>query len=133
MAQKPVPTALAMVICDTVIDDVRTKKKSLVGLFNNISASKVPACHPQLNVYVALTEGHGDYEAELRCINLDDNNIVGGTKGPLKFMSPQQIVEFNFEICNLCLPKYGNYRFDFICSDQLVISRKFHVTSTENK
>ena len=131
MQQKPIPIAIAMVICDMVIEDVRTRKKSLVGLFNNISTSKVPVTHPRLNVYIALTEGRGDYDAELRCINLDDNEIVGGMKGPLKFVSPQQIVEFNFEICNFVLPRYGNYRFDFLCSDRLVISRKFHLTPTK--
>lgn len=130
---KPKPIALAMVICDMVIDDVLTRKKSLVGLFNNIYTSKVPTIHPRLNVYISLTEGYGDYDAELRCVNLDDNKTVGGMKGPLKFINPQQIIEFNFEIGNLVLPQYGNYRFDFLCNNELVISRKFNVTPTKKK
>ena len=41
MVDKPSPIPLTMVICDTVIDDRKTGKKSLIGLFNNINADRV--------------------------------------------------------------------------------------------
>ena len=47
------PHLNAMLICDTVITEVGTNKKSLIGLFENISASSFPA-YPSLSVFVNL-------------------------------------------------------------------------------
>jgi len=127
MAQKPNPIALAMVVCDTVIDDRKTGKKSVIGMFNNITVSKVPALHPRLNIFISMTEGNGDYTCKLQCIYVDENSPVAELGGPIVFKNPQQIIEFNFELCGLPLPKYGTYRFDFYCNDIIVISRKFTV------
>lgn len=129
MTQKPIPKPLAMIICDTVIHDRKTGKKSLINMFDNINATKVPCIHNRLNVYVSLTEGHNDYNGMLRCIYEDENKTVGELRGPIVFKTPHQIVEFNFEIAGLSIPKHGNYRFDFYCDNELVISRKFKVSS----
>lgn len=126
MSNKPVPIPLVMAICDTVIEDKLTGKKSLIGLFNNINAKSVPTVHPGLNVYVALTEGNGSYEGKLRC--LVDNDRVLEIGGPLTFKHPHQIVEWNFSLRNLPLPKFGEYRLELLCDEKLVISRKFKVS-----
>ena len=128
MANKPIPLPLAMVICDTVIEDKKTGKKSLIGIFNNINVKKVPCVHPGLNVFISLTEGNGDYIAKLKCIYADKDEAIVELKGSIKFVNPHQITEFNFEISGLKLPEYGNYRFEFFCNEQLVISRKFKLS-----
>lgn len=126
MSNKPVPIPLAMVICDTVIEDKLTGKKSLIGLFNNITAKNVPTAHPSLNVYIILTEGNGSYEGKLRCL-VEDNPVLE-IGGPLTFKHPHQIAEWNFSLRNLPLPKFGDYRFELLCDGKLVISRKFKVS-----
>ena len=126
MPAKPNPIPLAMIICDLVIEDRLTGKKSLIGLFDDITAKKVPTTHSSLNVYVALTEGHGSYEIKLKC--LAESDVVLELGGPVLFKNPHQIVEWNFTLRNLHLPKYGKYRFDLLCNDKLVISKKFKVS-----
>ena len=125
MAEKPSPIPLSMVICDTVIEDKITGKKSLIGLFNNINARKVPAVHPSLSVYISLTEGVGSYDGKLRCIF--GNKPIIELGGPIVFKSPHQIAEWNFSIRGLPLPSYGEYRFELLCDGKLVIARKFKV------
>lgn len=127
MTNKPKLIALAMIVCDMVIDDRKTGKKSLIGMFNNITAAKVPSIHPRLNVFISLTEGNGEYAGKLRCSYVNENKPVAEIGGPISFKNPQQIIEFNFELRGLPLIKYGNYRFDFLCNDELLISRKFTV------
>ena len=36
------PVPLAMILCDSVIIDQRTDKKSLIGIFSNIAAESFP-------------------------------------------------------------------------------------------
>lgn len=127
MAKKPVPSPLAMIVCDAVIDDRRTAKKSIIGMFNNIHTSKVPAIHPKLNVFLALTEGHGDYNCLLQCVSEDGGKRVFHMEGPIRFQNPHQIVDFNFEIAGIIFPNYGEYRFEFLCEGKLVIARKIRI------
>lgn len=125
---KPKPTPLAMIICDTVIEDRLTGKKSLIGIFNNISVQKFPCQHPTLNVFFALTEGIGEYKGCLRCVKLDTNEAIMNLNGPLPFPNRLATVEFNFELKNVVFPSEGQYIFELLCDEQLVISRKFIVS-----
>ena len=119
---------LSMVRCDTVIEDKRTGKKSLVGLFNNITVAKAPCTHPRLNVFISLTEGNGDYVGRLRCIKEGDEQEIFAMEGQVRFSNPRQILEYNFEIIGMAFPDFGNYRFEFLCNNELVIARKFMVS-----
>lgn len=123
----PPPKILAFVICDSVIDDRATGKKSLIGLFNNISAKVFPCVHSILHVFVGLTEGHGEYQCSLTCIKDDGSKKVLNLSGPLKFNNPLDVAEVNFEIRGIVFPEPGVYRFEFNCDDVPVISRKFQV------
>lgn len=124
---KPLPTALAMIICDDTIEDRTTGKKTLVGLFNNIMAKTCPFRHPEMNIFMVLTNGHGDYTARLKCLKEDDQPVVD-LSGHIHFPDPNAIVEFNFELLGLAFPFYGIYRFQFYCDDRPLISRKFMVS-----
>jgi hypothetical protein len=133
MADKPRPEALAFIICDTVIDDRATNKKSLIGLFNNIYANNFPCRHSVINVFLSLTKGHGDYECSLLCVKDDESQKIVQLSGPLKFNNPLSVVEVKFEIRGMVLPEPGIYRFDFLCGDVPVVSRKFKVIPLERK
>jgi len=133
MAEKPRPKALAFIICDTVIDDKATNKKSLIGLFNNISAYTFPCRYPVINVFLSLTEGHGDYECSLICVKDDESRVIVKLSGSLKFNNPLSVVEAKFEIRGMILPEPGMYRFDFLCGNVPVVSRKFKVIKLERK
>ncbi|MDD4013399.1 MAG: hypothetical protein PHW14_04330 [Candidatus Omnitrophica bacterium] len=132
-AKKPKPIPLTMVICDAVIDDKKTGKKSLIGLFNNISSGKMPCVHPRLNVFITMTEGYGNYDGVLRCVPSESGKQVMEMKGPLVFRDPHQVVELDFEINNIRFDQYGEYRFEFLCGGELLISRKFKVSQIAKK
>lgn len=127
---KPVPTALSMVICDMVMDDRRTGKKILIGTFNNIMAVAFPVVHPELHIFLSLTEGHGPYEGSLNCIKSDSNETIMDIRGPINFDNPLAVVELDFALKTLRFQNPGVYIFQFSCDDQLIISRKFRVSKT---
>ena len=122
------PKALAIIICDEVIDDRLTNKKTLVGTFNNITAPKVPCRHHQLHVFVALTDGHGAYNAKLVCKHRESNTQTFEAGGDIKFEDPNQVIEMNFSLQGLVFMQYGLHDFDIYCNDQHIIGRKFTVS-----
>ena len=122
------PTSLALIICDAVIDDRETNKKTLVGIFNNIGAQKIPFRHPELHVFVSLTDGNGVYKARLECRHRESHDKVFELKGDIHFENPNQVVELNFALHGIVFSKAGIHNFDFYCDDQVVVSRKFSVS-----
>ncbi|MBF0479646.1 MAG: hypothetical protein HQL26_09200 [Candidatus Omnitrophica bacterium] len=125
---KPNPMHLSMVICDSIIEDRLTGKKSLIGIFNNIQANAVPCVHPKLSVFIALTEGNGQYKAQLRCLKVGDEKEIFSVNGEVYFKDPSQIVELIFDFSGLNFPDYGDYRFDFLCEGRQVVGRRFIIS-----
>lgn len=125
---KPNPMHLSMVICDSVIEDKLTGKKSLIGIFNNINVYTVPCVHPRLNVFIALTEGNGQYKVQMRCLKVGDERKILSIDGEVSFNEPRQIIELNFDIAGMKFPDYGDYRFEFLTEGRLVVARKFRVS-----
>lgn len=126
MNKKTTPVLLAMSVCDQIIREEGTKKISLIGLFNTIQAKTFPCVHSKLHIYIALTEYEGQANCELKFSYGDDKPIVQLT-GPVNFPNKLSVVEMNFSINNLPLPKAGLYHFDFMVDGKPIGHRKFMV------
>lgn len=129
--QKPNPSGLAIVICDQIIEDKQTNKKSLIGIFNNINAASFPCRHPQVSVFVSLTEGRGECAARLRIANEETDEVVADVNGPIQFPDIHSVVELVFNLVGLVFPSPGLYSIEFYCDDALVLERRFHVTHSQ--
>jgi len=127
-AEKPSPTGLAIVICDQIIEDKVTNKKSLIGIFNNVGAAKFPCRHPQIMVFVSLTEGRGDYQARVRIVNEATGEAVADAGLPIKFPDVNAVLELNFNLVGIPFASPGLYSIEFYCDDALVLERRFHVS-----
>jgi hypothetical protein len=131
--QKPTPSVLSINVCDSIIRDEITKKVSLIGLFSTIRAKSFPCTHHSMHVYVALTNGHGKYQTEIRFINLSDNKPIVGMRGSLEFQSPLHVVELNVCWQQLRFEKPGEYIVQVLCDGTPVGERKFIVVGPEHK
>lgn len=130
---RPLPTSLAFLIADTIIDDVVTRKKSIIGLFNSICSNRFPFRHAELNVFVSLTDGHGEYVTDLVCSRAFDESEVFKSTGKVHFRSPNTVVEINFSLRNIEFPNPGKYTFQFYCNKQLLVIRPFEVVDVSNE
>ena len=125
--KKPIPVALSINICDTIIRDEITKKVSLIGLFSAIKANTFPSTHPLFHIYVALTNGHGVYKTALRIVSVENGGIVLNIDGDLNIIDPLQVVELNIALQELRFTKPGKYSVQVLCNSELVGSRDFMV------
>jgi hypothetical protein len=131
MTQKPSPTGLAIVVCDQIIEDKLTHKKSLIGIFNQIGTPSFPCRHPQMSVFVSLTEGRGSSEARLRIVHDETGHAVAEVRGQIQFPDIHSVVELNFNLVGLVFPQPGLYSIEFYCDDALVLERRFHVVQMQ--
>jgi hypothetical protein len=132
MNEKPI--GIALVVCEQVISEAVTNKKTLVGLFNQVSSKVFPFSVPKICVFVSITGGKGNLNAMLKCVNENDGIELFKTEGPVPFKDPNQVVDLNFELINFPFPQPGLHSFDFYCDDALVLQRRFNVIQvTEGK
>ncbi|MHC5056194.1 MAG: DUF6941 family protein [Planctomycetota bacterium] len=100
MPGKPTPKHLAMLLCDYLVLDAETHNKSLIGIFNRVNASKFPVRHDRMHVFVALTDGHGEYGASLRIKSSAGKQLLS-LDGKVDMRDPLGVAEINFNIRGL--------------------------------
>src|ERR1051325_8366882 len=127
MSTKPKPVPLAIVICDQIIEDRLSGKKTLVGLFNSIAARSFPCSHASMSVFVLLTDGRGKKESELICRQEETAQSLMQTKGPIEFADPTVVVDMHFSLQGVTFPKPGLYSFEFYADEEMVVEKKFNV------
>lgn len=134
MAGAEKPIGIALLICDRVIADAVTHEKTLVSTFNQILAKSFPCVHPRMTIFVAITNGRGPTQAEIRCVNeSDDNTRVFGMKGPISFPDPIHVVEISFCFNNVHFAKPGLHSVEFLCDGELVLQSRFQVSMVKRE
>jgi hypothetical protein len=125
----PVPKTNAMLICDYVITEEETHKKSLIGIFENIRAAQFPCIHHFLTVYIKLTDAKGDYRFRLELTDLKNNTVMGKSEIPevIHFESPLATHELVFNLRNLRFDHPGEYEFRIFADDKIFGQKTFLV------
>ena len=127
MPGKPTPKHLAMLLCDYLILDAETHNKSLIGIFNRVNFSKFSVRHDRMHIFVALTDGHGEYTASLKIKSSTGKELLS-LNGKVDMRDPLGVAEINFNIRGLVIPEPGRYFVEFWCDRELIVDRHFDAT-----
>jgi hypothetical protein len=122
------PQVLAMILCDQVITDVETNKKSLIGIFDQVEAVALPCVVHELHVYLSLTDGHGTLSTAIACVSVDEGEEFFRGEAEVEFADPLQVVELHFVFPHAQFPHAGEYRFQFSADGHILLERKFFVS-----
>src|ERR1700686_521974 len=105
--QQP-PDVLAMVLADVVPRDTVSGKNYIKGTYSVISANEFPVRYPSIVVYVAITNGHGKTELEMRLGPVDkDREPVFVSKMVVDFPDPLAVIEAIFGHVQAVFPEPG--------------------------
>ena len=130
------PQLVAFLLCDQVIQDVRTNKKSFVGVFDAIWADKVPFVRQELYVAVVLTGCHGEQRIilEIAFDDKDGEKSVMKLQGRLNSKDPLGMVDLIFELRQFTFPNYGKYTLRLISGDsgKTIGYRPFRIMSSDD-
>lgn len=129
MSKPPLPVIKAFLVCDKVIQDAQTGKKSLIGIFHEIKASTFPTVHQELWIYANLTDAHGHYVFEIRFVNVSDGGrVVGNSQpSPITIPGPLQTTELSALLHRVGLPSEGTYEFQLIANGELAATKAIRV------
>lgn len=134
MSQSPhvvKPSVVSMLICDQVIDDKVTNKKSAIGLFNIIIVPRLPMTIPQIAVLISVTEIAGATELELRLVRDADNEVIFQTRGKINAPDPLSTVDLVFAMQGLKLTQAGQHAFEVLSDSEILSRRRFHIRAMQ--
>ena len=120
------PLVQAFLVCEQVITDERSHRKSLINVFDHIHTRAFPLMIPRLTVFASMSNGNGAMDIELRCVKGDQSRPLFVTKGPVEFPDPNAMVDLVIEL-HVSFPEPGMYSFVLSCEDDLLAERRFHI------
>jgi hypothetical protein len=126
-ADMTVPTLVSLLICDQVIDDKLSNKKSAIGIFNTIVVPKLPTSIHQMSLLASVTEITGRAELEIRFVRDADNAVLFSGKGAVEAPNPLAVVDLLFAMQGLRVPDAGQYAFELLAGGEILGRRRFQV------
>lgn len=122
------PVVTATLLCDQVIVDALSGKKSLIGIFDRISATDFPSVHTRMVLFVSMTEWHGNKNWRVR-IQDSQLHIIFNIEGTHEHLDPLQPVDFMFDMVGIIFPSEGDYQLEvsvdgtFISQRSIIVRR----------
>ena len=118
-----------MLICDYVITERGTNKKSLIGVFENIGAATFPCTHFAMSVYIKLTDAQGSFRFRLELIDLQSDTLIGKSEMPEEVRVPSPLLahELVFNLRGVRFMHAGEYEFRIFANDKIFGQKKITV------
>src|SRR3954462_9047888 len=120
MSSTETPICTSLIICDSVIIEKVTEKKSAIGIFNQINAKRFPVAQ-SFFVFGSLTNGQGVVGVTLTCRNQETDTELFSVSGELNFPSPNVYHDLVVSLRNPVFKEPGLYTFELTCNDVLIM------------
>jgi len=118
LTEAPVPTVLAILICEKIITEANTQNKTLVNVFNNIDARDFPTAFGPLSLFIRLADAEGDYVLKLAITRLESEETISAPELPIVTIpSRLSIHELNIKIPGIGFKEPGTYEFQLYANN----------------
>jgi hypothetical protein len=124
----PKPSLTALLVCDQVIEDKATNKKSIIGAFTHIWARSFPCHHPKMGIYFCLTDAAGDYDLTLRLVHADSDNVLAEANFRVRIADRLSITDFGLNLPVVPFPVPGRYEVLLSADKEFLGRREFWVS-----
>ena len=126
------PSVHAFLVCDSVIQDMRTRKMSVIGIFAEMRATTFPCHHAAMGLYFCLSDALGTYEFEISLVNMDHDQRLGKAMlPPVKVEDRLKIVDVGVMMPPLVFPFPGRYEFRVSAHGHFVARKDFNVVQVQ--
>ena len=116
----PTPVLVAMLVCDTAIQEGTSKKYTLVGVFSEINVQTFPAIHGTAWLYAKLIGCEGEYSTKIDFVRVSDQRVLVSGEGKLIARDRQASVECVSNLPGLPLEIPGEYEFRLWMNDRFI-------------
>jgi hypothetical protein len=129
-----VPSLLSLLICDYVITEQGTDKRTLVGLFESIFPPSVPFQQQKLAFFARLTDLEGEYSFTIVVVKLTPQGEEVVSKAALKpvtFTDRLMNVDIALNLPPIIFPDFGKYEFQLFSNESFLGRAVLYCRKTE--
>ena len=123
------PMCLAVIICETVIENKETNNKSYIESYSTIGGVSLPVS-ARLCIVASLTNIIKESNVEIT-LRSPSNTKILDAKGQIKSSDPLAVADIVFRLNGLPLPEFGTYHVDVLASGEHLGTRSFSVVQVQ--
>lgn len=125
----PTPFPLAILVCDSVINDSLTRKTTIVGVFDTVFAAGFPS-QQSLTLYARLTDAIGRYRLKVEFVHVEADQMLGQADSELEDVDDRlKIMEITLALPPVPLPVPGTYEFRVWANEKYIGRAWFRAAS----
>jgi len=117
MAEAPIPSVVAMLICEQIITEQATNKKSLIGVFETFGSLAFPGVVNRIAIYAKLVDAQGKYQFKFRFVSLKDETLIAEIGLEAEIKDSAHCAELALNVQNFPMPEPGKYEFQLYVGD----------------
>lgn len=121
------PSGLALLLCDQIIIDRDTGKRSLIGLFEMINAKKFPATAADFCIYASIARNSSDEMRYLLELQAPDSELLLAAILEVDEWGPTEIFQFEMRVTGMELPSAGVYLARVSARGSVLLQRRLLV------
>lgn len=129
----PKPSLNALLVCDTVIEDKITNKKSLIGTFTDIWAPAFPCVQHRMAIYFCLTDAEGEYDILIRLVKSDSEAKLFEAGFAVQIPDRFSISDFGVNLPVVQFPEPGRYEIQLFANREFLGRKEFRVSKLEGE
>ena len=125
---QPPPQCKAILLSDIAIVDVRTKKPSIVGVFDRFVLPDLPGTSPACSLFLQFVRGIGIYAIAVEIHDLRKNVVLAkATVAAIEFETPMSAINVQVPVPPLRLAYSGAYDIVVFANGDAIDTAQFHV------
>lgn len=131
--KKPPPKCKAFLLCQGTIIEQDTGNVTIINTFSAFYVGQFPGQTGAFLIFIQLTDGIGEYNAEVEIMDLQDDRTIARAVGPARLVFPAKLSRMNVMIPIPPLPVSHNGRYEIrvLANNQLIERQIFEVNPTE--
>jgi hypothetical protein len=131
--QIPPPKCKAFLLCQGTIIEQGSGNVTIINTFNAFGVPQFPGQTGPFVIFIQLTDGVGEYDAEIEIVDLKDDRTIARAVAPAKMKFPNKLARMNvlIPIPALPIPHGGSYEIRVLANKQLIERQRFDVVKTE--
>lgn len=126
------PIPLAFLLCDQVVVDAQTGKKTLVGIFDRIIVGKCPAKHSPCTLFFRGGDCEGRLGISVKYLKSDTQELLAEAAAEAE-VAKRGDLELTMMLPPIDIPSPGKYEFQLYINGRYIQRVRFTVTERTSK
>jgi len=127
------PSALGLFLCDQVIVDRDSGRRTPFNLFEAVNCTEFPVTLKNFDVYANLTDGQGRMRLALIVSDVETGDQILNHTVAIELPDPLAVAHVRFRLRDVSFPTAGQYLFELSVEGEIICHRRLNLNYVEEQ